>query len=71
MLQNLQNFAKFQNFQLDNLVDLPQHLPLQDDLDQQLQRKLDQRKDQFLSGMEYINTWGYTVDERGTVPYQN
>ncbi len=58
-------------YQLDNLVDLPQHLPLQDDLDQQLQRKLDQRKDQFLSGMEYINTWGYTVDERGTVPYQN
>ncbi|MAG84232.1 sulfatase [Candidatus Poribacteria bacterium] len=58
-------------YQLNNLVDLPQHLPLQDDLDQQLQRKLDQRKDQFLSGMEYINTWGYTVDERGTVPYQN
>ena len=58
-------------YQLDNLVDLPQHLPLRDNLDQQLQHKLDQRKDQFLSGMEYINTWEYTVDERGTVPYQN
>ena len=58
-------------YQLDNLVDLPQHLSLRDDLDQKLQRKLDQRKDKFLSGMEYINTWGYTVDERGTVPYQN
>ena len=58
-------------YQLDNLVDLPQHLSLLDDLDQKLQRKLDQRKDKFLSGMEYINTWGYTVDERGTVPYQN
>ena len=57
-------------YQLDNLVDLPQHLSLRDDLDQKLQRKLDQRKDKFLSGMEYINTWGYTVDERGTVPYQ-
>ena len=58
-------------YQLDNLVDLPQHSSLRDDLDQKLQRKLDQRKDKFLSGMEYINTWGYTVDERGTVPYQN
>ena len=58
-------------YQLDNLVDLPQHLPLRNDLDQQLQQKLDQRKDQFLSGIEYINAWGYTVDERGTVPYQN
>ena len=58
-------------YQLDNLVDLPQHLSLRDDLDQKLQRKLDQRKDKFLPGMEYINTWGYTVDERGTVPYQN
>ena len=58
-------------YQLDNLVDLSQHLSLRDDLDQKLQRKLDQRKDKFLSGMEYINTWGYTVDERGTVPYQN
>mgnify|MGYP003328808189 FL=1 len=58
-------------YQLDNLVDLPQHSSLRDDLDQKLQRKLDQRKDKFLPGMEYINTWGYTVDERGTVPYQN
>ena len=58
-------------YQLDNLVDLPQHSSLRDDLDQKLQRKLDKRKDKFLPGMEYINTWGYTVDERGTVPYQN
>ena len=35
------------------------------------QKSFDQRKDKFLPGMEYINTWGYTVDERGTVPYQN
>ena len=58
-------------YQLNNLVDLPQHSSLRNDLDQKLQQKLDQRNDQFLSGMEYINIWGYTVDERGTVPYQD
>ena len=56
-------------YQLRNLADDPEHLNLRDELEKRLQKKLDQQRDEFLPGMDYINKWGYCVDENGTVPY--
>ena len=44
---------------------------LAESLNRKLEQKLDKRKDNFLSGMDYIRQWGYTVDEKGTIPYTN
>ena len=57
-------------FQLKNLVNRPEELSLQAALDAQLQRKLDERGDEFLPGKAYIEKWGYPLDETGTVPYE-
>ena len=57
------------SYQLNNLIDNPAYRQLQKDLDTWLQRKLDAMGDEFLTGMDYIRKWGYTVSETGTVPY--
>jgi len=57
------------SYQLNNLIDNPAYRQLQKDLDAWLQRKLDAMGDEFLTGMDYIRKWGYTVSETGTVPY--
>jgi arylsulfatase A-like enzyme len=56
-------------FQTNNLVNTPASGDLQTRLDATLQRKLNERKDQFLPSAEYIRRWGYQVDANGTVPY--
>ncbi len=56
-------------YQMNNLAHNPEFAGVRDKLDQALSAKLDANADEFLSGMEYINKWGYTVDENGTVPY--
>ncbi|MDE0143137.1 MAG: sulfatase [Caldilineaceae bacterium] len=56
-------------FQLDNLVDRPEVATLQAELESQLQLKLDERGDKFLPGETYVEHWGYTLDETGTVPF--
>ncbi|PKA97475.1 arylsulfatase A-like enzyme [Flavobacteriaceae bacterium MAR_2009_75] len=56
-------------YQLNNLVGKPAYSSIQDDLDIQLSRRLEETGDKFLPGMEYIQKWGYPVDETGTVPY--
>jgi len=56
-------------YQLENLVDRPELAAARAGLDAWLQRRLDAMGDAFLPGMEYIRQWGYTVDERGKVPY--
>ena len=58
-------------FQLNNLVDDPEYADLRRELDAWLQRRLDARGDEFLPGADYIQQWGYTVNESGTVPYAN
>ena len=58
-------------YQLENLVDHPGSLPVRQKLDALLDRKLEASGDAFLPGMDYIEQWGYTVDENGTVPYTN
>ncbi len=57
-------------YQLENLVSRPDVQPIQAELDAQLQRKLDERGDDFLPGMAYIEKWNYPQDETGTVPFE-
>ena len=57
-------------YQLDNLVDRPDYADAQSELEALLQRELDAIGDDFLPGMEYINRWGYPLDDSGTVPFR-
>ena len=56
-------------YQMENLVGRPEHDEIQQDLEGELQKRLDETNDDFLPGMEYIERWGYPVNENGTVPY--
>ncbi len=56
-------------FQLDNLLDQPEHKALAQRLDGLLNKKLKATGDDFLPGMAYIQRWGYPLDKTGTVPY--
>ncbi len=58
-------------WQLENLVNKPEHAALQSTLDARLKRKLAAQGDAFLPGREYIARWGYKVDGiTGTPPYE-
>ncbi|QHI70930.1 sulfatase-like hydrolase/transferase [Tichowtungia aerotolerans] len=56
-------------YQMNNLIGNPESVPLQKRFEELLQRKLAETDDRFLCGMDYIDQWGYVVDESGTVPY--
>ena len=51
------------------MIDRNAYTDLQIELDYELQRRLESMNDKFLPGMQYIEKWGYEVDEQGTVPY--
>jgi hypothetical protein len=55
-------------YQLDNLVNSPEHAALQARLEAALQKLLKKTGDEFQPGPAYIAKWGYTVDKSGTVP---
>ena len=55
-------------YELDNLVNKPEHAKLQAELDALLRKKLAEQRDEFRPGADYIAQWGYKVDARGTVP---
>jgi arylsulfatase A-like enzyme len=57
-------------YQTNNLMGAPSIAKLQASLEKQLGLKLKERGDEFLAGEHYIARWGYTVNERGTVPYR-
>ncbi|MFI4912392.1 MAG: sulfatase [Sedimentisphaeraceae bacterium JB056] len=56
-------------YQLTNLIDDEDFSDVSNKLDCELDRKLTERGDEFLPGMEYIRKFGYEIDEFGTVPY--
>lgn len=58
-------------FQLANLVGDPASRELCRELDGVLQRRLDETRDEFLPGAEYIRRCGYVVDENDTVAYDD
>ena len=58
-------------YQTKNLVNQPAHAKLQAELEKTLARKLTTSRDKFLPAADYIKQWGYRVDTKGTVPYDN
>jgi arylsulfatase A-like enzyme len=58
-------------YQLNNLIDKPDHASLQFELEGFLTRLLEERKDPFEPASYYIEKWGFEVDEKGAVPYTN
>jgi arylsulfatase A-like enzyme len=56
-------------YQLNNLIDRNAYTDLQIELDYELQRRLESMDDEFLPSVEYLEKWGYAVDEQGTVSY--
>ena len=57
-------------FQMDNLVNQPQHAALQNDLDDRLNQLLEKNRDAFLPGPELIARSGYVINPaNGTVNY--
>jgi len=56
-------------FQLNNLVGQPSLAAIQSKLDRDLLNELKIRKDEFLSGLDYIKKWNYVIDATETVPY--
>ena len=56
-------------YQLNNLVGNDDFAAVQNDLEKRLTERLKETNDAFLSGEEYLEKWGYSVDETGTVPY--
>ncbi|MHB8865302.1 MAG: sulfatase family protein [Pirellulaceae bacterium] len=58
-------------FQLENIVNQPASRDVQAELDALLQQKLRAAGDEFLPGPDYIQRWGYVVDDTGTASYRN
>ncbi len=56
-------------YQLDNLCNRPEHAGVQATMETLLSKRLKETGDQFLPGGDYIEKWGYQVDESGTVRY--
>ena len=57
-------------FQTNNLVNRPEHAPLQRDLEARLKKKLAEQRDEFRPGPDYVAKWGYQVDTNETVRYK-
>ncbi|MFV0416541.1 MAG: sulfatase [Chthoniobacterales bacterium] len=56
-------------WQLDNLVNQPEHAILQARLEEQLQKQLQQAGDDFQPSETYLKRWGYEVDDDKATPY--
>lgn len=57
-------------YQQNNLIHNKEYAEIEKELHVKMQKLLDKTNDEFLPGMDYIQKWGYTVDETETVPYQ-
>jgi arylsulfatase A-like enzyme len=56
-------------YQMENLVNRPDHAALQRELEESLQSLLAEFGDEFAPAETYIERWGYRVDEQGAIPY--
>ncbi|MGF1483986.1 MAG: sulfatase [Opitutales bacterium] len=57
-------------FQQINLVNDPALADFQASLAARLRERLRENADDFRSGLEYVQQWGYAVDASGTIPFQ-
>ncbi|RKX33046.1 MAG: sulfatase [Verrucomicrobia bacterium] len=58
-------------FQMCNLVEDPASAEIREELDGKLTAKIERLGDEFLPSSAYLEKWGYTVNEKGTVPFEN
>ena len=58
-------------YQQHNLIGAPHMAQTQAELDHALDTLLAECGDDFAPGAAYLERWGYSVDETGTVPYTN
>lgn len=58
-------------FQMDNLVDNPKYADVLQDLDNRLQAKLKEIKDDFKPAKFYVEEWGLVPGSHGSIPYSN
>jgi arylsulfatase A-like enzyme len=58
-------------YQLSNLVDTPALRDVQQQLDARLDGLLAACDDDFRSGREYVQQWGYTIDQQNQIPHYN
>jgi len=56
-------------YQMQNLVNKPETIAVQRELEVLLSKKLQETNDAFKPAEKYIKKWDITVDETGTVPY--
>ena len=56
-------------YQMKNLIDQPDSSALQKNMDDRLQALLHRIGDEFRPRKYYLDTWGYTVNESGNIPY--
>ena len=56
-------------YQMKNLAGNPEYRDLTEKLDRELQKILDRLGDKFLRGEEYMEKFGYPMDQNGTVPF--
>jgi arylsulfatase A-like enzyme len=56
-------------YQMENRVNRPESAELQGEMETRLQRLLAEFGDEFRPAREYIEQWGYAVDEKGAIPY--
>lgn len=58
-------------YQLNNLCNNPDFSRIQTDLDNKLQKMLDERKDSFLDGHAYMKAWDYAWDNDDSLTFRN
>lgn len=58
-------------YQLNNLCNNQDFTKIQFDLDNKLQKMLDERKDNFLDGHSYMKAWNYAWDNDDSLRFQN
>lgn len=57
-------------YQMNNLLEDPDHEPIQQKLDQQLRAELQRIGDDFKPADFYLDEWGFTVTERNYIRYK-
>lgn len=57
--------------QLKNLVNDPALAAVQAHMEQLLQRELTRQHDELVPGQQWLDKWGYKVNDKGVVPYIN
>ncbi len=58
-------------YQLDNLLDHPEHAALVEEMDARLQAELDRIGDDFRAPASYREQWGYDVGDGEHIPYSS